>query len=78
MSFCFDNSFTLSSSLFGDVKLTKNSDLILISSFYSEYGISFDIQRNFSLTYGRFRKNLILMGADMMSSVNIDNKKEIS
>ena len=39
--FYFDNGFTLRSSLFGDVKLTKNSDPDKYS--YFSYGISFDV-----------------------------------
>ena len=48
MAFNLDSTFTLGSSLFNAVNLTKNSDLDKYS--YSEYGIGLDVQRLFSLS----------------------------
>ena len=42
---------------------------------YSGYGISSDIQGNFSLPSGGFGKNIIIFGADTSPSVYVDNKK---
>ena len=65
-----DSSFTLKNSLFGPVKLTINADPDKHS--YSGYGISVDVQN------GGFSKNVIIFGADMSSSVHVDNQKKIS
>ena len=52
-----DNKFVLLNSLFGAVKLTKNSDLDKYS--YSGYGIGFDSHGTFSLSDGvGFGKNV--------------------
>ena len=48
MAFNLDCTFTLESSLFDAIKLTKNSDLDKYS--YPEYGIGLDVQRLFSLS----------------------------
>ena len=43
---------------------------------YSGYGIGFDGSGSFSLSDGSgFGKNIIILGADMSSSMHIDNKK---
>ena len=55
--------------MFGAVKLTKNADTD------SGYGILFDLQSAFSLPDGSIGKNVIIFGADMSSTVYIDNKK---
>ena len=64
--------FTLGSCLFRSVKLTKNADLDKYK--YSVYGKRFDSRSEFSLPDGTMRKNVIIFGADMSSSVHIDNK----
>ena len=57
--------------MFGAVKLIKNADTD------SGYGILFDSQSAFSLSDGSIEKNVIIFGADMSSTVYIDNKKNI-
>ena len=57
----------------GVLKLTKNPDPDNRS--YSGYGISFDVHGTFSLTNGKFGTNVVIFGADMSSSVHVDNKK---
>ena len=42
----------------------------------SGYGIGFDSRSEFSLTDGRVGKNVIIFGADISSSVHIDNKNK--
>ena len=74
-SFHDSDKVAVRNSLFGTVNLIKNTDLDKYS--YSGSGISFDIRGNFSLKNGGFGKNLIIFGADMNSSVHIDNKKKI-
>ena len=64
--------FTARNSLFRNVNLTKNADPD--KYFHSGCGITFDIQRNFSLRNGSFGRNVIIFGADMSSSVHVDNK----
>ena len=66
--------FTLNDSLFGCVKLTKNADPDKYK--YSGYGIGFDSSLEFSLTNGSMGKNVIIFGADVRSSVDIDNKNK--
>ena len=64
--------FTLSNFLFGFVKLTKNADLDKYKC--TSYGIGFDSRSEFLFTDGGFEKNVIIFGADMGSSVHVDNK----
>ena len=64
--------FTLDNCLFGSVKLTKNVDPDKYK--YSSYGIAFDSRSEFSLPDGTMERNSIILGADMSSSVHIDNK----
>ena len=64
--------FTLSNCLFGSVKLTKNGDLDKYK--YSGYRIGFDSCSEFSLLVSTMGKNAIIFGADMSSSVHVDNK----
>ena len=66
---------TLGSCLFGPVKLTKNADLDKYK--YSVYDIGSDFRSEFSFTDGSMRKNVIIFGADMSSSVHIGNKNKI-
>ena len=64
--------FTLSNCLFGPVKLTNNGDLDKYK--YTGYGIVFDSRSEFLFTDVSYGKNVILFGADMSSSVHVDNK----
>ena len=67
--------FMLRNSLFGAVKLTKNADFDKYK--YSGYGIGFYAYGTFSLSDSSgFRKNVIF-GADMGSSVKVDNRRKI-
>ena len=65
---------TLKNCLFGAVTLTKNADIEEYK--YSGYGIGFDRRSSFSFPSGRFGQNVLIFGADMSSSVHIDNKKK--
>ena len=67
-----DTDFTLGNCLFGSVKLTKNADLDKYK--YSGYNIGFDCRSEFVFTDGIYGKNAIIFGADMSSSVHVDNK----
>ena len=67
-----DSDFTLRSCLFGGVKLATNA--IPDKHAYSDYGTEFDTHIKYSLPDGSVGKNVIISGADMSSSVNIDNK----
>ena len=66
---------TLENCLFGAVSLTKNADIDQYK--YSGYGIAFDRKGEFSLGSRRFGRNVIIFGADMSSSVHVNNKKII-
>ena len=68
----FSDDPALRSSLFVAVKLTKNSDFDKYR--YSGYGIGFDKKGSFSFPGGGFGQNVIVLGADMSSSVHVDNK----
>ena len=63
---------TIKNCLFGAVPLTKNADIDKYR--YSGYGIGFDRKRSFSFLGGGFGQNVIIFGADMNSSIHIDNK----
>ena len=67
----FDNVFTLRNFWFGVVKLAKNADPD--EYFYPRYGILFDVRGTFSLPNRSFGKNVVIFGADMSSSVHINN-----
>ena len=56
------------------VKLAKNADPH--KYMYSGYGIGFDLRSEFSLPDSSVDENVIIVGADMSSSVHINNKKE--
>ena len=61
--------------LFWAVKLTTNADTGKYK--YSGYSIGFDASGSFSLSDDSgFGKTVIIFGADIISSVHIDNKKE--
>ena len=63
---------TLENCLFGAVRLTKNADIDQYK--YSGYGIGFD--RKGELSFGNgYGRNCIILGADMSSSSNANNKK---
>ena len=66
--------FTLNNCLFGSVKLTKNADLDKYK--YSGYGKGFDSHSECSFTDGSVGRDVIIFGADMSSSVRIDNKNK--
>ena len=46
----------------------------ICKAVYTGYGIGFDSRSDISLTDGSMGKNIIVFGADMSSSVHIDNK----
>ena len=58
--------------LFGVVTLTKKADIDKYK--YSGYVIGFDRRGSFSFPGGGFGQNVIIFGADMNSSIHIDNK----
>ena len=64
--------FTLANCLFGSVKLTKNADPDKYK--YAGYSIGFDSRSEFLFTDGNYGKDVIIFGADMISSVHVDNK----
>ena len=66
--------FTLKNCLFGSVKVTKNADPDKYK--YSGYEIGFDSRSEFSFIDGSVGKNVIIFGADISSSVNIDNENK--
>ena len=63
---------TIKNCLFGAVTLTKNADIEKYK--YSCYGIGFDRRSSFSFTGGGFCQNVLIFGADMSTSIHIDNK----
>ena len=67
-----DTNFTLVGCLFGGVKLAINSDSDKYT--HSGYGIGFNTHIEYSLPDGSVDENIIILGAVMSSSVNIDNK----
>ena len=73
-SSCSDSDPTLKNCLFGAVALTKNADIEKYK--YSGYGIGFDRRSSFSFPSGGFGQNVLMFGADMSSSIHIDNKKK--
>ena len=69
-----DSDPTIKNCLFGAVTLTKNADIEKYK--YSGYGIGFDRRLSFSFTGGGFGQNVLIFGADMSTSIHIDNKKK--
>ena len=65
---------TIKNCLFGAVILTKNADIEKYK--YSGYGIRFDRRSSFPFPSGGFGQNALIFGADMSSSIHIDNKKK--
>ena len=68
------NNPALKNYLFGAVTLTKNAEIGKYN--YSGYGIGFDRRSSFSFPGGGFGQNVLIFGADMSSSIHIDNKKK--
>ena len=76
LSSSHDSDPTIKNCLFGAVTLTKNADVEKYK--YSGYGIGFDRRSSFSFPSGGFGQNVLIFGADMSTSIQIDNKgKEI-
>ena len=50
--------------------------MLIHINFDIGYDIGFDSNLGFSLPHGSLGKNVIIFGADMSSSVHIDNKKK--
>ena len=69
-----DNYPTLANPLFGAVKSTKNADIDKYK--YFGYGIRFDGKGFYSHPIGGTGRNIITFGADMSSSVHVDNKRK--
>ena len=69
-----DNDSTLKNCLFGAVTLTKNTDINKYK--YIGYGIGFDRRSSLSFPGGGFGQNVLIFGADMSSSAQINNKKK--
>ena len=69
-----DSDPTIKNCLFGAVTLTKNADIE--KYIYLGYGIGFDRRSSFSFPSGGFAQNVLIFGADMSSSIHIDNKKK--
>ena len=65
---------TLKNCLFGPVVLTKNPDIDNYK--YSGYGIRFNRRSSFSFPSGGFGQKVLIFGADMSSSIHVDNKKK--
>ena len=68
---------TIKNCLFGAVTLTKNADIEKYK--YSGYGIGFDRRSSFSFPSGGFGQNVLIFGADMSTSIHIEEifKKDI-
>ena len=60
--------------LFAAVTLTKNADIEKHKR--SGCGIGFDRRSSFSFLIGGFGQNVLIFGADMSSSIHVDNKKK--
>ena len=67
-----DSDPTIKNCLFGAVTLTKNADNEECK--YSGYEIGFDRRSSFSFSSGGFGKIVLIFGADMTTSIHIDNK----
>ena len=67
--------FTLGNSLFGSVKLTKNTDPNKYVN--TGYVTRFDLHSQFSLPDGSMEKNVTTVGADMSPSVHFVNKGKV-
>ena len=67
-----ETGFALNNCLLGSLKLTKNADPDKYK--YSNYSIGFDYRSELLFTDGRMERNVNIIGADMSSSVHVDNK----
>ena len=67
-----DNDPTVKNCLFGAVTLTENADSDKYG--YSGYEIGFDKRSRILFPGGEFGQNVIIFGADMSSSVQVNNK----
>ena len=65
---------TLENCLFGAVTLTKNDDID--KYMYSGYGTGFDRKSSFSFSSGGYGQNVLIFGADMSTSIHIENKNK--
>ena len=65
---------TIKDCLFGAVTLTKNADIEKYK--YSDYGIGFGRRSSFLFPSGGPSQNVLIFGADMSTSIHIDNKKK--
>ena len=54
--------------------MNKNTDIDKYGQ--SGYGIGSDGKTSFTFPSGKFGQNIIIFGADMSSSVHVDNKKK--
>ena len=70
----YNPDFNLQNCLLGTVEVTRNTDANKCK--YFGYGIGFDGKGDFSYPTGSFGNNAMIFGADMSSSVHIDNKKK--
>ena len=68
----WNTDFTLGNCLFGSVKLTKNAHLD--EQKYAGYGIRFYSCSEFLFKDGSYGKSVIIFGADVSSSVHVNNK----
>ena len=64
--------FTLSNCLTGSVKLTEKVNLDKCK--YTGWDVRLDSRLELLFAYGSYGKNVIIFGADMSSSVHVDNK----
>ena len=71
-----NSDFILRDCLFGGVTLTESADPDIY--IYTCYSFRFDLRSTFSLPGSSMGKNDSIFGADMSSSVHIDNKKKYS
>ena len=71
-----NSDFILRDCLFGGVTLAESADPDIY--IYTCYGFRFDLRSTFSLPGSSMGKNDSIFGADMSSSVHIDNKKKYS
>ena len=65
----YDDYLTLENSLFGAIKLVKNSDIDKYK--YSGYGVRFDRCETFLVANG-FGRNVMIFGVDMSSSLHLE------
>ena len=65
---------TIKNCLFGAATLTKNADIEKYK--YSGCHIRFDRRSSFSFPSGGFGQNVLIFGADMSTSIHVDNQKK--